>query len=640
MRLRVIERRLMVFSKEQKSAIHFKDGPALVLAGPGSGKTTVIVNRIISLIKEHSVSPSSILVITFTKAAAKSMRQRFLSLTGESYVSVTFGTFHAVFFSMLRHAYNYSAGSIIKADIQYNYIRNAAMGFELEYPDENEMVTGIISEISRVKSNRLCIDTYEAVSCPAATFRLIYKKYENMLISRRMIDYDDMIIMCYELLSKRADYRKAWQDKYKYILVDEFQDINKAQYDTIKLIAGKQANLFVVGDDDQSIYAFRGSKPDIMLGLSTEYRDIVQMYLNTNYRCSSEIVAGARSLIEYNKVRFAKDIRSCGMCSGRIKVCKMADIEEEALYLSKEVRELIADGIKPEEIAVISRTNIISNIYYTRLNSDGVACRTLTAVHNIYDSWLMQDIAAYMRLSQGMYDKENAVRIINKPSRYIKRALITQPFNFEHLRKCYDGDEGLIKIINDMQFDIKMLSHMSPYAAVNYILKGIGYEDYINEEIIRKRLNKEEVYAKLTEIKTLSRKYMDIKQWLKYIDEQAEKTEQENKSDKRQGNQKNSDEKDSAGAVNIYTMHSCKGLEFKAVFIMDVCEGIIPYNKAVLDNEIEEERRLMYVAMTRAKEKLYLVYPIKRYGHDTAASRFISEIDKAYIESFDYSTNS
>ena len=630
----------MVFSKEQKSAIHFKDGPALVLAGPGSGKTTVIVNRIISLIKEHSVSPSSILVITFTKAAAKSMRQRFLSLTGESYVSVTFGTFHAVFFSMLRHAYNYSAGSIIKADIQYNYIRNAAMGFELEYPDENEMVTGIISEISRVKSNRLCIDTYEAVSCPAATFRLIYKKYENMLISRRMIDYDDMIIMCYELLSKRADYRKAWQDKYKYILVDEFQDINKAQYDTIKLIAGKQANLFVVGDDDQSIYVFRGSKPDIMLGLSTEYRDIVQMYLNTNYRCSSEIVAGARSLIEYNKVRFAKDIRSCGMCSGRIKVCKMADIEEEALYLSKEVRELIADGIKPEEIAVISRTNIISNIYYTRLNSDGVACRTLTAVHNIYDSWLMQDIAAYMRLSQGMYDKENAVRIINKPSRYIKRALITQPFNFEHLRKCYDGDEGLIKIINDMQFDIKMLSHMSPYAAVNYILKGIGYEDYINEEIIRKRLNKEEVYAKLTEIKTLSRKYMDIKQWLKYIDEQAEKTEQENKSDKRQGNQKNSDEKDSAGAVNIYTMHSCKGLEFKAVFIMDVCEGIIPYNKAVLDNEIEEERRLMYVAMTRAKEKLYLVYPIKRYGHDTAASRFISEIDKAYIESFDYSTNS
>ena len=574
------------------------------------------------------------------RAAAKSMRQRFLSLTGESYVSVTFGTFHAVFFSMLRHAYNYSAGSIIKADIQYNYIRNAAMGFELEYPDENEMVTGIISEISRVKSNRLCIDTYEAVSCPAATFRLIYKKYENMLTSRRMIDYDDMIIMCYELLSKRADYRKAWQDKYKYILVDEFQDINKAQYDTIKLIAGKQANLFVVGDDDQSIYAFRGSKPDIMLGLSTEYRDIVQMYLNTNYRCSSEIVAGARSLIEYNKVRFAKDIRSCGMCSGRIKVCKMADIEEEALYLSKEVRELIADGIKPEEIAVISRTNIISNIYYTRLNSDGVACRTLTAVHNIYDSWLMQDIAAYMRLSQGMYDKENAVRIINKPSRYIKRALITQPFNFEHLRKCYDGDEGLIKIINDMQFDIKMLSHMSPYAAVNYILKGIGYEDYINEEIIRKRLNKEEVYAKLTEIKTLSRKYMDIKQWLKYIDEQAEKTEQENKSDKRQGNQKNSDEKDSAGAVNIYTMHSCKGLEFKAVFIMDVCEGIIPYNKAVLDNEIEEERRLMYVAMTRAKEKLYLVYPIKRYGHDTAASRFISEIDKAYIESFDYSTNS
>ena len=172
----------MVFSEEQKAVIHFKDGPALVLAGPGSGKTTVIVNRIVSLIEEHGVEPASILVITFTKAAAQSMKQRFLSLTGNSYVSVTFGTFHAVFFQMLRHAYNYSADSIIRSDIQYNYIRDAALGYELEYPDETEMVTAILAEISRVKSERMDISSYEAISCPVETFRNIYNGYEQMLI--------------------------------------------------------------------------------------------------------------------------------------------------------------------------------------------------------------------------------------------------------------------------------------------------------------------------------------------------------------------------------------------------------------------------------------------------------------------------
>ena len=209
----------MVFSEEQKAAIYYKDGPALVLAGPGSGKTTVIVNRIERLIRVHNIEPSSILVITFTKAAAISMKQRFLSLVGDSYVSVTFGTFHAVFFNILRQAYNYSAGSIITADTQYSFIRDAAISFELEYQDESEMVSSIISEISRVKSERINAELYEAVSCPIETFRLIYKEYDQMLIKRRLIDYDDMILMCYELLKSRIDYRMAWQNKFRYILI-------------------------------------------------------------------------------------------------------------------------------------------------------------------------------------------------------------------------------------------------------------------------------------------------------------------------------------------------------------------------------------------------------------------------------------
>ncbi len=605
----------MVFSEEQKMAIHFKDGPALVLAGPGSGKTTVIVNRIAGLIRQYDVEPSSILVITFTKAAAVSMKQRFLSLAGNSYVSVTFGTFHAVFFSMLRHAYNYSADSIITADTQYNYIKDMANRFELEYPDEQEMVSGIIAEISRVKCERKSIDTYEATSCPVETFRIIYKTYENMLISRRMIDYDDMILMCYELLKQREDYRKAWQDKYKYILIDEFQDINRAQYDTVKLIAGDNANLFVVGDDDQSIYGFRGSNPGIMLGLRDDYEDVVQINLNTNYRCSSEIVAASRSLIECNKVRFMKDIRSCGIMHGKIVVCRADDIEAEASYLVVQVKALIKAGVSLSDIAVITRTNIISSIYYQKLENEGLCCKTAVKQHNIYDHWLIKDMVSYLKLATGQCDKEITARIINKPSRYVKRALITQPFSYEDLRKCYENDKDMINRINDMQFDMKMISKMPPYAAINYILKGVGYEDYMEEEIIKKRLNKEEVYGKLEELKHMSRKHHDIKSLVKYINEQSGEKCYTQKND----------------AINIYTMHGCKGLEFGYVFIMDVCEGIVPYNKAVLNEEIEEERRLMYVAMTRAKEKLYLAYPVKRYGQDTTASRFIGELDPSFV---------
>ncbi len=632
----------MVFSEEQKMAVHFKDGPALVLAGPGSGKTTVIVNRIAVLIKEYGVEPSSILVITFTKAAAVSMKQRFLSLVGNSYVSVTFGTFHAVFFSMLRHAYNYSADSIITADTQYNYIRDMANRFELEYPDEQEMVSGIIAEISRVKCERKNINSYEATSCPVETFRIIYNKYEQMLISRRMLDYDDMILMCYELLKQRDDYRKAWQDKYEYILVDEFQDINRAQYDTIKLIAGAKANLFVVGDDDQSIYGFRGSNPAVMLGLRNDYEDVVQINLNTNYRCSSEIVSASRSLIECNRVRFMKDIKSCGILCGKITVCRVDDIEAEAIYLAAQVKALIKDGVSLSDIAVITRTNIISNIYCLKLENEGFSCKTMVKQHSIYDHWLIKDILSYFKLASGQYDRENAARIINKPTRYIKRALITQPFSYEALRCCYENDNDMLNRINDMQFDMKMLGKMPPYAAINYILKGVGYEDYIEEEISKKRLNKEEVYGKLEELKHLSRKYQDIKRFVKYINDQSNEAchlkEKDNSQtsyvnkkvlDKCEQNKIYSDEK--KNAINIYTMHGCKGLEFRHVFIMDVCEGIIPYNKAVLNEEIEEERRLMYVAMTRAKEKLHLVYPVKRYGQDTTASRFIGELNPSFV---------
>lgn len=562
------------------------------------------------------------------------MKERFMSLEGSLNVPVTFGTFHAVFFTILRHAYNYSVNSIITRDLQYNFIRDKLISFELEYSDENEMVNSILSQISKVKNDCLNIDEYISTACPDETFRIIYKEYGKMLISRRLIDYDDMVVLCNELLTQRADYKAAWQDKYKYILIDEFQDINKMQFDTIKLIAGESANIFAVGDDDQSIYGFRGSKPDIMLAFKEYYSNAEIINLNVNYRCTDNIVKAARSLIGNNSLRYYKNIKSAGMVGECIQVQEAKDIHSLKKMLSDSIKKLIEDGIEPSDIAVISRTNSINGIYYSRLIDDGIPCISEKKQENIYDYWAVKDMLAYIKVSKGKCKREDILRIVNKPLRYIKRTFIKEPFSYEQLRASYENNAEMINIINDWQFDMNIIKNMSPYAAVNYIIKGIGYEEYYKEYILTHRINGTEAYDKIEEFKEMAKKFDTIDNWLEYINnnnismnnsKNAALVENIKAS-------KNSYPQDNDNAVHFHTMHSCKGLEYKVVFIMDVVEGIIPYNKAVLDYEIEEERRLMYVAMTRAKEKLYLLYAKSRYNKDTTISRFVTEIDDHYVD--------
>ncbi|MGN0320914.1 MAG: UvrD-helicase domain-containing protein, partial [Lachnospira sp.] len=233
----------MIFNPAQKEAIQHNTGPCMVLAGPGSGKTAVLTNRVKYLIDNYEVRPSDILVITFTKAAAVQMKERFLSLSEGRGAAVTFGTFHAVFFTILKNAYNYSAKSIITSDVQQDYIREQMCALELEYDDESEAVADIIAQISCVKSGNVNIDTYECSIIPPESFRVIFRNYDRMLRNRGLLDFDDMILMCLELLTQREDYRNAWQDRYRYILVDEFQDIDRAQFAVIRLLSGKYNNL-------------------------------------------------------------------------------------------------------------------------------------------------------------------------------------------------------------------------------------------------------------------------------------------------------------------------------------------------------------------------------------------------------------
>lgn len=295
----------MAFSKAQTQAIMHKDGPMMVLAGPGSGKTTVITHRIQYLTKEYGIDPGDILVITFTRAAAEEMRERYEALTGGG-SRVTFGTFHSIFFRILKLAYRYTADNIVREDQQMQFVRELAQAGGLEPEDENEFAASILSEISSVKGERIALEHYYSKNCPDAVFRQLYAGYEEKMRRAGLIDFDDMMVLCLELFTERKDILSAWQRRYRYILIDEFQDINRLQYEIVRMLAKPEDNLFIVGDDDQSIYRFRGAKPEIMLGFERDYPGAGRILLDVNYRSTEEIVAPALRLIGENQKRFFK----------------------------------------------------------------------------------------------------------------------------------------------------------------------------------------------------------------------------------------------------------------------------------------------------------------------------------------------
>ena len=603
----------MQFNKAQIQAIQHNKGPCMVIAGPGSGKTTVLTHRVRYLIDRCGVKPSDILVITFTKAAAEQMKLKFKGLSEGRSSAVTFGTFHAVFFTILKAAYNYSARCIITPQVQHEFVKDQMCRLELEYDDEKEAVAGVLSEISRVKGEAVNIDEYESMSVPQQSFRIIYMAYDDMLVRKHLIDFDDMIVQCRELLMQREDYRRAWQNKYKYILIDEFQDINKAQFDVVRILADEYRNLFVVGDDDQSIYGFRGSAPQIMLDFNKYYSDAVRIDMCINYRSTGNIVFASRAVAEENEHRYYKDITTYNSQGDTVSVYEFNSLNDEKAFLVSEIRRLIDTGIAADDIAVLSRTNVIGNMYMSRLESDGIPCCDYSVVQDIYEHWISKDILTYIRIALGSRERIDFLRIINKPLRYISRSYITQPADINALKRGYEGNEQMSKQVEKLVSDISMIRSMSPFAAVNYIRKGVGYDEYIRNYIYEHKADKEELYNVLDELAHRASQYMSLSQWLDGIVEyirQCDKDRQNNTAD----------------GVHMLTMHGSKGLEYKIVLVMDVCEGIIPYNKSILDEQIEEERRLFYVAMTRAKEKLYLLYPKQRYNKDTTRSRFIEEL--------------
>ena len=617
---------MMKFNEAQKTALSHKTGPMMVLAGPGSGKTTVITHRIAGLLGA-GVRPSEILVITFTKASAREMEERFSSLrpavreNDTESGRVTFGTFHSVFYRILKLAYRFPAGCVLGEEEKRQYFREFLENSELEVEDEGEFISAVINEISYVKGSQMDLSCYYSQNCPEEWFKRLYTGYEDMLRARGKLDFDDMLVMCYELFSQRKDILSAWQRKFRYILVDEFQDINRIQYEIVKMLALPENNLFIVGDDDQSIYRFRGAKPEIMLGFERDYPKAARVLLDVNYRSTREIVEASLRLIEHNEKRFKKSLKTAGSRGRGVITRIWEDEEEENSRIAEEIRMYAEAGCSYSDIAVLYRTNSGPKRLIEKLMEYNLPFRARDQVPNLYEHWISQNILSYIRVALGNRDRAEVLQMINRPARYVGRDALRDPqVSFEQLKAYYKDKDWMVERIENLEFDLTAVSRMSPLAAVNYIRKSIGYDAWLYEYAAAHHVKAEELLETAEQLRESAARYKTFDAWFEHIRAYGEEL-------KRQARER----EEQADAVMLSTMHSSKGLEYRVVYILDANEGVTPHNKAVLDADIEEERRLFYVAMTRAKQRLH-VYGVKnRYHKPAEVSRFVEE----YLEEQD-----
>ena len=648
----------MDFNQAQMTALEHRDGPMMVLAGPGSGKTTVITHRIKRLL-EAGVDPSGILVITFTKAAATEMKERFLRLareedekreqseqrTGGSRTGaektffgtadpgprrreacgtsleaagsrVSFGTFHSVFYHILKWAYRFPAGNVISGEEKRQYFKKFLDESEMEVEDEAEFISSIINEISYVKGERLDLKYYYSQTCPEEWFKKLYDGYDEMLKTTGKIDFDDMLVMCHELFTERKDILAAWQKKFKYILVDEFQDINLLQYQVVRMLALPENNLFIVGDDDQSIYRFRGAKPEIMLGFEKDFSGTKRVLLGTNYRSTKEIVETSLRLIEHNKVRFEKKLEPF-RGSGRPVDFRVFDNPgHEMDTVAQSIRAYHDAGYQWSEIAVLFRTGANSGLMAERLMGYNIPFKLRDVIPNLYSHWIAKDLFAYMEIAAGSRKRSDFYRIMNRPNRYFSRDAFDTPIvSFDRLKSFYQDRDWMEERICDLEADLRAMAPLKPVAAVNYIRKAIGYDDYLRSYAEFRRMKPEELFETADKLAESAAEFATFAEWK----EHAARYEEELKKQNQEEGEETKDR------VTLSTMHSAKGLEYPVVFVVDANEGIVPHHKAGLPADIEEERRLFYVALTRAKDRLHVAAVKERYHRKTDVSRFVEE---------------
>ena len=609
----------MGFNEAQTQAIQHTDGPCLVLAGPGSGKTLTIVNRVKYLIEKQKVRPEEILVVTFTRFAAAEMKSRLCLVMGKRDLSVTVGTFHGIYYGILKWAYRMNQENILSETEKYQILRGVINKERMEIFDEEDFIQDIAAEIGKVKNNRIPLEEFVSEKCSADAFRNIYRNYEQHRKELKKIDFDDMLVLCYELFRSRPDVLAQWQKKFRYVLIDEFQDINRIQYDVIRMLAQPENNLFVVGDDDQAIYGFRGADSELMLGFGKDFPDAKQILLGMNYRSTANIVQNSLKLIENNVERYSKKLeanREGGSC---LHIQEVKDPVEEAEYVLEEIQKCKENGIKEEEIAILFRVHTDARAVVEAMVERKIPFQMKEHLPNIYEHFIAKDIMAYFRLAIGARNRQDFLQVMNRPKRYLGRDSVAgTKVSFEDMRKFYCDKDWMIDRIDQFEWDVKMLMKMAPYAAIQYIRKRIGYDDFLKEYAFTHQINRFDLNEVLAEIEEAAKAFTSVEEWFTHVEEYTETLRAKEKERNRP-----------RPGVRLMTIHASKGLEFKQVFLIEANEGRIPYQKAKTDKEIEEERRLFYVAMTRAKDFLKICYVKIKNGKEVTPSRFVDELLKS-----------
>ena len=608
-----------MFNKSQIQAISHMDGPAMVLAGPGSGKTTVITHRIKNLIEKAEVRPENILVVTFTKAAAISMQKRFSTLmNGGKGQLVTFGTFHSVFYKILRKSRRYEATEILSERQKTDYIREIIGRYGISSNDISELPQNIINDIGNIKGNMLNAQEYEPSCCKKEDFIKVYNAYNLELKKDGKMDFDDILRECYLLLCENHTILEQWRELYKYILIDEFQDINRIQMNIIELLASPLNNIFVVGDDDQSIYGFRGARPEIMIEFKDYYPEAELIVVDVNYRSTQSRIHVAGRVIENNKTRLDKCAHANNNKDFQPDIRKFRNQVEELKFVVSKIKEYENQGISLSEMAILVRNNSQVQEISSFLKNRKIEAESGKHRSNIYNGMVAKDILSYVRGAlkfDGTYFNEDLIYVLNKPQRYISRQVVLSVnMNISAVRRIYSKNN-----IDSFLFHIEMIRKLPPQAALSYIRKGAGYEEYLRLYAIENNIPMSGLLKQLEQLVQECSKFNTLEQWINSIDS-AQNSEGQNFGKKSSG------EGGTNNRINIMTMHGSKGLEFKAVFIVDANQGIIPTSKALRERDFEEERRLFYVAMTRAIDYLNVYAVEERLGCPIEVSMFVEEM--------------
>lgn len=614
----------MKLNRGQDEAIKHGNGPCMVLAPPGSGKTLIVTERTRYLIEESGVRPDQILVITFTRYAAREMKERFERLTAGKNYPVTFGTFHSIFYGILKCAYGIGANNLMSEKESSVLLQEVLDQTDIEstpeVEDEEELVRELLREVGMVKNGLCHLKDFHSKYLTQDEFAEVFRSYEHQKKELKKFDFDDMLVQCYALFRKKPEILQGWQKRFQYILIDEFQDINRVQYEVIRMLAAPRYNLFVVGDDDQSIYGFRGAKPELMLYMKQEFPSLRTISLTVNYRSTEFITGAAARVILHNDTRFYKRVQSFRGRGQNVHVQEVLDEQEEAQYVTEEIQKKMDQGIKPGEIAVLFRAAVQARMISEILSEHRIPFEMRDYVTNFYRHFIVKDMMAYLQLAAGKRDRSLFLTICNRPLRYLARnSMENRQVNFEDLRKFYCDKDWMLDIIDQFDVDVRMMKNMAPYAAIQYIRKKIRYDDFLKEYAEKHQISWKQLMDVMAELEERSKNFKSYDEWEIHIAKYTQELEeQQAKARKIKGERENK--------VQLMTIHSAKGLEFEDVFVIHANEGEIPHQKAEKKDEIEEERRLFYVALTRAKNNLCISYITQKNGNSIKPSRFVEEL--------------